>query len=48
LFGTKSDWRSFCHFPQALAYHLQNPPANGKQGLITEEISQTLLTNKKQ
>jgi hypothetical protein len=24
------------------------PPANGKQGLIPEEIYQTLLTNKKQ
>jgi hypothetical protein len=48
LFGTKSDWRSICHFPQALAYHLHNPPANGKQGLITEGMFQTLLTNKKQ
>jgi hypothetical protein len=27
---------------------LHNPPANGKQGLIPEEMSQTLLTNKKQ
>jgi hypothetical protein len=24
------------------------PPANGKQGLIPQEMSQTLLTNKKQ
>jgi hypothetical protein len=48
LYCTKCDWRSICHFPQALAYHLQNPPANGKKGLITEEMSQTLLTNKKQ
>jgi hypothetical protein len=27
---------------------LHNPPANGKQGPIPEEIFQTLLTNKKQ
>jgi hypothetical protein len=27
---------------------LYNPPDNGKQGPILEEISQTLLTNKKQ
>jgi hypothetical protein len=27
---------------------LHNPPANGKQGPIPEEIYQTLLTNKKQ
>jgi hypothetical protein len=27
---------------------LHNPPANGKQGPIPEEMSQTLLTNKKQ
>jgi hypothetical protein len=27
---------------------VHNPPANGKQGLIPEEMSQTLLTNKKQ
>jgi hypothetical protein len=27
---------------------LHNPPANGKQGPIHEEIYQTLLTNKKQ
>jgi hypothetical protein len=26
---------------------LHNPPANGKQGPIPEEIYQTLLTNKK-
>jgi hypothetical protein len=28
--------------------NLHNPPANGKQGPIPEEIYQTLLTNKKQ
>jgi hypothetical protein len=28
--------------------NLHNPSANGKQGLIPEEMSQTLLTNNKQ
>jgi hypothetical protein len=32
----------------SLAKNLHNPPANGKQGPIPEELSQTLLTNKKQ
>jgi hypothetical protein len=34
---------SICHFPPALAYKLHSPPgaANGKQGLIPEEVSQT-------
>jgi hypothetical protein len=32
----------------ALAYNLHSPPANGKQRQILEEMSQTLLTNKKQ
>jgi hypothetical protein len=32
-------WRKMCTY---------NPPVNRKQGLITEEINQTLLTNKKQ
>jgi hypothetical protein len=27
-----------------LAHRLQNPPANGNQGPVPEEISQTLLT----
>jgi len=27
---------------------LHNPPANGKQGPIPEEMSQALVTNKKQ
>jgi hypothetical protein len=31
-----------------LAYRLQNPLANGKRGLVPEEMSQPLLTNKKQ
>jgi hypothetical protein len=48
LFCTKGGWRCFCHFPPALAYNLHSPPANGKQGPIAEEISQTLLTNKNQ
>ncbi len=34
------------HFPPALAYYLHNPPANGKQGPIPEEMSQSLLTIK--
>jgi hypothetical protein len=31
-----------------LEYRLQNLPVNGKQGLMPKEMSQTLLTNKKQ
>jgi hypothetical protein len=31
-----------------LAYRLQNLPANEKQGTVRDEMSQTLLTNKKQ
>jgi hypothetical protein len=31
-----------------LAYRLQNPPANGRQGTMPEEMSLTLLTKKKQ
>jgi hypothetical protein len=31
-----------------LAYRLQNLPANGKQEPVFEEMSQTMLTNKKQ
>ncbi len=47
----KVDWLAACiafksgHFPPASAYNLHNPPANGEQGPITEEMSQTLLTN---
>ncbi len=37
----------FVVFLRALAYNLHSPPANGKQMPIPEEISQTLLTNKK-
>jgi hypothetical protein len=40
-------WRYICQFPAALAYNLHSPPANGKQGPISEEMSQTLLTNNK-
>jgi hypothetical protein len=40
-------WRCIGRFPPGLAYS-HNPPANGKQRLIPEEMSQTLLTNKKQ
>ncbi len=35
-------------FSLPLAYRLQNPLANGKRGLVPEEMSQSLLTNKKQ
>jgi hypothetical protein len=31
-----------------LEYRLQNLPVNGEQGPVPEEMSQTLLTNKKQ
>jgi hypothetical protein len=34
-----------CHFPPTLAYNLHIPPANGKQGLLLEERSRTLLTH---
>jgi hypothetical protein len=46
----KSGWLWFYigRFPPALAQNLHNPPADGKQGLIPEEMYQTLLTNKKQ
>jgi hypothetical protein len=45
---TKSGWRCIGRFPLALALNLHNPPANRKQGLLPEEMSQTLLINKKQ
>jgi hypothetical protein len=35
-------------FSQALAYRQPNLATNGKQGLVPEEIFQTLLTNKNQ
>jgi hypothetical protein len=35
-------------FPSLLELNLHNPTANGKQGLIPEEMIQTLRTNKKQ
>ncbi len=35
-------------FSLLLAYRLQNSLTNGKQGLVPEEMFQTLLTNKKQ
>jgi hypothetical protein len=51
----KEDWLASCValrvvgavFPPALAHILHSFPANGKQGPIPKEISQTLLTNKK-
>jgi hypothetical protein len=48
LYCTKSSWGCICCFPPTLAENLHNPPPNGKQGPIHEEIYQTLLTNKKQ
>jgi hypothetical protein len=48
MYCTKSGWRCIGRFPPALAKKLHNPPANGKQGPITEEMFQTLLTNEKQ
>ncbi len=44
----KSEWRLVSKFSLVLDYRLQNLPANGKQGPVPEEMSQTLLTNKKQ
>jgi hypothetical protein len=35
-------------FLSGVGINLHNPPANGKQGPIPEEIYQALLTNKKQ
>jgi hypothetical protein len=35
-------------FSSGTAYNLHSPGANGKQGPIPEEMSQTLLTNKNQ
>jgi hypothetical protein len=35
-------------FLRFLAQNLHNPPTNGKQGPFPDEMSQTLLTNKKQ
>ncbi len=46
--STKREWRLISKFSLLFAYCLQNPPANGKQEQVTEEMSQTLLTNKKQ
>jgi hypothetical protein len=34
-------------FSSGVGVKLHNPPANGKQGPMPEEMSQTLLTNKK-
>ncbi len=39
---------AFCHFLLELAYSLHSPPANEKQEPPPEEVSQTLVTNKKQ
>ncbi len=54
----KVDWLAACIalrvvgavyvFSPGVGVNLHNLPANGKQGLIPEEMSQTVLTNKKQ
>jgi hypothetical protein len=49
----KVDWLAACVALRVVGavyvvFVLHNPPANGKQGQIPEEISQTLLTNKNQ
>jgi hypothetical protein len=46
LYSTKSGWHCNGCFPPALASNLHNPPTNGKQGPIPEEMSQTLLIKK--
>jgi hypothetical protein len=38
----------YSKFSLPLEYRLQNPQANGKQELVAGEMSQSLLTNKKQ
>jgi hypothetical protein len=43
-----SGWRCIGRFPPALAKNMYNRSANGKQGPMHEEMSQTSLTNKKQ
>jgi hypothetical protein len=52
----KVDWLVACialgrrigSFPSMLANNVNNPPTNGKQGLVSEERSHTLLNNKEQ
>jgi hypothetical protein len=56
----KVDWLNACTLLRGIVavlvvflskivkFALHNPPASGKQWPIPEEISQTLLTNKKQ
>jgi hypothetical protein len=46
--ASKSEWCLVSKFPLPLAYRLQNPPAYGKQGRVTEGMYPALLTNKKQ
>jgi hypothetical protein len=49
LVASVSEWVAlYSYFLLSLAYSWQNPPANGKRGPVTEEMSQTLLANKKQ
>jgi hypothetical protein len=44
----KSELRLIDKYSLPMAYLLQKPPANGKQGLLPAEMFRTLLTNKKQ
>jgi hypothetical protein len=45
LIKDKADFLNIFSFS---SIHNGNPPANGKQGRVPEEMSQILLTNKKQ
>jgi hypothetical protein len=44
----KSEWRLISKFPLLLEYRLQNLQPTWKQAPVPEEMSLTLLTNKKQ
>jgi hypothetical protein len=48
LYCTKGGWRCIGHFSPALVLNLHNPPTNGGQGPIPEEMSQTLLARKQE
>jgi hypothetical protein len=41
--NTKCEWHLISKFSLPLAYCLQNPLANGKQGLVPEKMFKTLL-----
>jgi hypothetical protein len=48
LYCTKVVGAVLAVFPRRFSVKLHNPPANGKQRPIPEEMSQILLINKKQ